>query len=79
MRRAVLHALALALWRDRGALVMSFVLTEGAALREHLIHKRGFAVIDVRDDRDIAEGQARQERSPQNCAMWGRLDVEQAR
>ena len=26
MRRAVLHALALALWRDRGALVMSFVL-----------------------------------------------------
>jgi ABC-2 type transport system permease protein len=26
VRRAVLHQLALALWRDRGALVMSFVL-----------------------------------------------------
>src|SRR5262249_48855977 len=47
-----------------GALVMRLVLTKGAALREHLIDQGGFAMIDVRDDCDIAYARGGHERTP---------------
>jgi hypothetical protein len=31
------------------------VLAEGAGLAEHGVDERGLAVVDVRDDRDVAE------------------------
>ena len=47
-------ALALQLVGIHHALDVVFVGTECAALIEHGVDQRGFAVVDVRDDGDIA-------------------------
>src|SRR4051812_32690268 len=48
-------ALALLVVGIHGALVHMLVLAHRAGLLEKLIHQRGLAVIDMRDDRDIAD------------------------
>jgi hypothetical protein len=40
------------------ALRVRLALAEDAALREHAVHERRLAVVDVRDDRDVADGVA---------------------
>jgi hypothetical protein len=47
--------LALEVVRVHRALLDVRVLAEGAGLTEHRVHERGLAVVDVRDDRDVAE------------------------
>jgi len=51
--------LALEVTRVEGALVHVGVLAERAGLPQHLVHERGLAVVDVRDDRDVAQVGAR--------------------
>src|SRR5690606_11599852 len=48
-------ALALLIVGVHGALLPGLVGAEGAALGEELVDKRGLAVVDVGDDRKVAE------------------------
>ena len=48
-------ALALEVVRIERALWNSLIGSEGARLAKHRIDQRGLAVVDVRDDRDIAQ------------------------
>ena len=49
-------ALALQVVRIHDALGDSFVFAENAALAEHGVDQRGLAVVDVRNDRHVADG-----------------------
>ena len=48
-------ALALEVVRVHGALGDLLVVAEGAALLQQAVDQRGLAVVDVRDDRDVAD------------------------
>ena len=48
-------ALTLQVVRIHGALGDLLVLAEGAALLQQAVHQRGLAVVDVGDDRDVAD------------------------
>src|SRR6185503_4645668 len=48
-------ALFLEVVRIHGALGDHEALVERARLPQQLVHERGFAVVDVRDDRDVSE------------------------
>jgi hypothetical protein len=67
-------ALALEVVAVHHARLNLLVVAEHLALREHRVHQRGLAVVDVRDDGDVAHvtgaarGQRRQPRArPQPC------------
>ena len=60
--------------RVHDAIGNSLVRAEGAGLAEHGIDKRGLAVVDVRDDGDVANGLAH-ERAFLFC--WRTVDIRQ--
>ena len=49
-------ALALQVVRVHHALANAFVCGEGAGLLQQAVDQRGLAVVDMRDDRDVADG-----------------------
>ena len=62
--------LALEVHRVQHALVDVLVGAEGAGLPEHRVDERRLAVVDVRDDRDVAEIRAAGHRSEGAHALW---------
>jgi hypothetical protein len=55
LARMVIPAFAFEVVRIHGALGHLLVLAEGAALLQQAIDQRGLAMVDVRDDRDVAD------------------------